>query len=164
MSNKTNRLTRKNSSTSRKNSVSYKHTINDIIVLTHLKEVGLIILLALSGFFFISLGSYNPFDPGWSRTSQHVEIMNMAGNLGAWWADLFLYFFGIPAYLFPITLISCSLINFLNKEFNNNLSLWGIRCFGFFITLLSSCSILSLLEQQKACVFNWQIPISTGGI
>ncbi len=164
MSNKTNRSTKKNSSTARGNSVSYRHTINDIMILRHLKEVWLIILLALAGFFLISLGSYHPFDAGWSRTSQHLEIMNIAGNLGAWWADLFLYFFGIPAYLFPISLISCSLINFFNKEFNNNLSLWGIRCFGFIITLLSSCSILSLLEHQQIFVFNWQTPISIGGI
>lgn len=167
MSNKKSRTSKKKNLPATKSFndlAGYKNIINNIIIVSHIKEVALIILLALAGFFFISLVSYHPLDAGWSRTSQHLKNMNIAGNLGAWWADLFLYFFGITAYLFPIILISYIVLKFFNKEFNNDLILWVIRVVGFILTLLSNSAILSLLEQQQIILFNIELPVSIGGV
>jgi len=96
MSNQTNRLLKKKS---RKNSRTTSATTNknqtnaSLVLIYHMKEGILLILSAISIFFLVSFLSYHPFDPGWSRTAHHLKIANIAGNLGAWCADLFLYFF-----------------------------------------------------------------------
>ena len=108
--------------------------------------------------------SYHPFDPGWSRTAQHLKTANIAGNIGAWCADLFLYFFGILAYLFPIMILySCCLVLF-NKKFTNTLLLWGIRIFGFIITIFSGCGLVSLLNDYKIIKISLRMPVSISGI
>ena len=163
MSNKTNRLNKKSSANNRKNQFN-SHSGANLAIFSYLKESILIILLALGIFFLISFFSYHPFDPGWSRTAQHLQIANMAGNIGAWSADLFLYFFGVLAYLFPIMLIHSCIIILLNKEFNNNLLLWGIRLFGFSITLLSACGIVSLFCHYKIINLHFKMPVSSGGV
>lgn len=164
MSNKTNRLNGKATVRSRKNQFNSSSTTINLLLLKHLKEGSLIVLLAFSIFFLISFFSYHPFDPGWSRTAQHLQIANMAGNLGAWFADLFLYFFGIVAYLFPITIINGCFVILLNKEFNNSLLLWVIRVFGFSITILSASGIVSLLCSHNIMNLYLKMPVSPGGV
>ena len=152
MSNQTNRLLKKTArKTARKTSVTTnKHQSNTILMLLyHIKEGILLSLSAISIFFLISFLSYHPFDPGWSRTAQHFKIANIAGNLGAWFADLFLYFFGIVAYLFPVIILYSCIIVFVNKKFTNNLLLWSVRIFGFIVTMLSGCALVSLFNNHK---------------
>ncbi|MCU7945374.1 MAG: DNA translocase FtsK 4TM domain-containing protein, partial [Candidatus Thiodiazotropha sp. (ex Cardiolucina cf. quadrata)] len=59
-------------------------------------------LFCLSGYLLLSLFSYSPQDPGWSYTGPAMNVINSGGPAGAWFADVFLYLFGIFAYLFPI--------------------------------------------------------------
>jgi len=163
MSNKTNRLNKKNSAANRKNQVhSYSGT--NLIIFNHIKEGSLIILLAISIFFLIAFFSYHQFDPGWSRTAQHLQISNMAGNVGAWCADLFLYFFGVSAYLFPVMFIYSAFVILVNKQFSNTILLWVVRIFGFSITVLSGCGIISLFCRYKIMIVHLVMPVSSGGV
>lgn len=70
-----------------------------------LREGALIGLILLCVFLLLSLVSYSPADPGWSRTGLGEEISNTGGPTGAWLADVFFSLFGYLAYLFPLMLV-----------------------------------------------------------
>jgi S-DNA-T family DNA segregation ATPase FtsK/SpoIIIE len=65
-----------------------------------LREVGLILLIAVVGYLFVCLLTYSPSDPGPTHTDSGKEIVNMGGKVGAWIADLLFTGFGRMAYLF----------------------------------------------------------------
>ena len=165
MSNKTNRPNKKLLSNNRRKSVGVTAIdVNNSIVLNYIKEGGLIILLSVAIFLFLSFFSYHPFDPGWSRTAQHLEIANMAGSIGAWCADLFLYFFGILSYLIPLMTLYACLIAFISKDFINTPLLWSIRIFGLMLTVISGASVVSLFSFCKIININLTMPVSIGGV
>ncbi len=62
-----------------------------------LREGGLFVLGAIAIYLLISLASYNPGDPGWSRSGSGKEVTNIGGVAGAWFADVFLFLFGYLA-------------------------------------------------------------------
>ena len=56
-------------------------------------------LAVLSVYLFFILISYHPSDPAWSHSSsEHAVASNYGGMLGAFIADLLLYFFGLSAW------------------------------------------------------------------
>ena len=67
-----------------------------------LREGMLFILSALAVYLFLSLVTYYPDDPGWSHRGPGDVVRNFGGVVGAWFADIFLYLFGVMAYLFPL--------------------------------------------------------------
>ena len=67
-----------------------------------LREGALIGCAALSAILLLTLLTYDPGDPGWSRTGTNEEIRNAVGPTGAWLSDVFFYVFGQLAYLFPL--------------------------------------------------------------
>lgn len=160
MAKKKNKLLKKK----HKNTNLTKSSNNNLVIVYYIKEISLLILSAISIFFLIAFISYHPFDPGWSKTAQHVKISNIAGNLGAWFADLFFYFFGITSYLFPIIILYNCIKIMLNKNIDNNLILLSIKTFGLFITILSISSLISLLCSYKIVKTKIVMPISLGGI
>ena len=137
---------------------------NSSLIVHCLKEGGLLILSAVSMFFLIAFTSYHPFDPGWSRTAQHLKIVNIAGNVGAWSADIFFYFFGVTAYLFPVMILYSCFIMIVSKKFVNNLFLWSIRIFGFMLNILAISSLMSLLSTYKIIKIKILMPVSLGGV
>ena len=56
-------------------------------------------LAALAAFLLLILLSYDKADPGWSHAVVSRTIANAGGRVGAWFADLLLYLFGLSAYL-----------------------------------------------------------------
>ncbi len=67
-----------------------------------LQEIVFIFFCFLGLYLFVSLFTYNPMDPGWSRDFGEVEdIRNKGGIAGGMFADIFFYLFGYFAYLFP---------------------------------------------------------------
>jgi S-DNA-T family DNA segregation ATPase FtsK/SpoIIIE len=64
-----------------------------------LREAGWIGLTALGLFVFLILFSYDKSDPGWSHAVASRTVHNAGGRVGAWFADLLLYLFGLSAYL-----------------------------------------------------------------
>ena len=70
-----------------------------------LREARWIVLCFLAIFLFLILLSYNPVDPGWSHAVTTRQVHNLGGRIGAWFADLILYLFGLSAYLFSFFLM-----------------------------------------------------------
>ena len=70
-----------------------------------LREARWIVLCFLAIFLFLILASYNPVDPGWSHAVTARQVHNLGGRVGAWFADLILYLFGLSAYLFSFFMI-----------------------------------------------------------
>jgi len=127
-----------------------------------LQEGGFILLTAFSIFLLVALLTYNYTDPGWSRTAAQSVIENAAGRIGAWFADLFLTFFGYIAYMFPVMIAYGGFQLFQNRfEMRTfNRLLWGARLLGFFLAVISGAGLASLH-------FNlWAdgIPYTAGGI
>ena len=63
------------------------------------REAMLIFTSAVALFLLLALSTYHPGDPGWSHTGPSGPVVNEAGVVGAWLADVFLYAFGIMAYV-----------------------------------------------------------------
>src|SRR3569833_2091193 len=66
-----------------------------------LREGGLIILGAIAVYLLLSLATYAPSDPGWSRSGTGAGVANIGGVAGAWFADVVLCLVGYLAYLVP---------------------------------------------------------------
>ena len=71
-----------------------------------LREIAFLLLLPVVVYLLACLLSYSPQDPGWSHAGQPEHIHNFGGAVGAWFADLALYFFGGLAYVFPLLLLA----------------------------------------------------------
>ena len=67
-------------------------------------EGALIGLILICVVIFIALITFSPADPGWSTSGSGEAVQNAIGPFGSILADLFYYFFGSMAYLFPIAL------------------------------------------------------------
>ncbi len=64
-----------------------------------LREAGWIVQIALGLFLLLILITYDRADPGWSHAVVTKTLHNAGGRVGAWFADLLLYLFGVSAYL-----------------------------------------------------------------
>ncbi|MET0068862.1 MAG: DNA translocase FtsK 4TM domain-containing protein [Candidatus Thiodiazotropha sp.] len=118
-------------------------------------------LFCLSGYLLLSLFSYSPLDPGWSYTGPAMKVANSGGPAGAWFADVFLYLFGLFAYLFPVMLSWSAVLVFRrrNPDDSVNLNLVLVRWLGFFITLASGCALAALHTSHLGTT----LPTGTGG-
>jgi S-DNA-T family DNA segregation ATPase FtsK/SpoIIIE len=134
---------------------------NDIIA-RRVKEGMFIILSALALFFLVALVSYNTNDPGWSRATAASKINNYAGTVGAWSADILLYFFGYVAYLLPPVLAWAGVLSFRDykhKSFPRLLR--ALQTFGFILFLTSACSLVNMALSSYVTE---RIPGPAGGI
>lgn len=117
--------------------------------------------VALALYLGMILVTYDPLDPGWSKSAETEVIHNAGGRFGAWLADLLLYLFGLSAY----GLIGLALF----------LVWWGYRrignpdaghqhgpaltTLGFVMLLLSS----SALESLRFYDHGVHLPLTPGG-
>lgn len=67
-------------------------------------EVGMIISCGFAFFLLVALASFHPSDPGWSQAGLTSDVQNMMGSVGAYFADILLFTFGVTAYLVPFAL------------------------------------------------------------
>ncbi len=124
--------------------------INSKPLTTHvsrgLREGALLILSAIALFLMIALLSYHPADPGWSHVGGQVKVLNMAGRVGAWFADVFYFLFGYLAFLAPIIVAYSGWLIYRGREGTGELDLrtLGIRWAGFLITLTAGCGLATL--------------------
>jgi len=136
------------------------------IYLEHLLHEGtLIFTLAAAIFLLLALCSYHRMDAGWSHTTEATIVFNSTGKVGAWIADLFLYFFGYPAYVFPLLLgyvgwhtYRLGRMECAKKSHRHYVLLF--RTLGLIIILIASCALVSLHFKEPFS----PLPYSTGGI
>jgi len=111
-----------------------------------LREAALFILLAIALFVLTALITHNSQDPGWSYSGPSSHINNMAGVVGAWFADVLYSLFGYLSYLFPV-MIGYSgwlVLRERTDEGEINFQILGLRWIGFFMTLATGCALTSL--------------------
>ncbi|MFZ6844176.1 DNA translocase FtsK [Undibacterium sp. RuTC16W] len=76
---------------------------NRLVIL--LTEARWMVFAALCVYLVLILFTYNKLDPAWSHASVVPKIHNLGGRVGAWFADLFLFIFGLSAWWWSIVLI-----------------------------------------------------------
>lgn len=111
-----------------------------------LVEVALIAFAGFSTFMLLSLLSFDPADPSWSQIGYQTDIKNIAGPVGAKFADILFCVFGWLSFLFPPFFAFCGYLIF--KRFKDLLSvdyfILGLRIFGLLLTAISACAIASI--------------------
>ncbi len=141
-----------------------------------LREARWIGLCFLALFLLLILISYDSRDPGWSHAVVVQHIHNLGGKVGAWFADLMLYLFGLSAYLFSFFLILRVLVSYrrLHRE-NRQAPLadakpaqepappvrfaWE-RWIGFILLLVGACAI----EGSRLYTLTADLPLAPGGL
>jgi len=128
-----------------------------------LREGALILVGTLALYLLISLLSYSANDPGWSHSGMSGKVANMGGRAGAWFSDIFLYLFGLMAYLFPFMVAYGAWMLYRERceeEVDGseamNLTLRGI---GFVLTMAAGAGLAYLHFQNGTA-----LPLNSGGI
>ncbi|GAB4361203.1 MAG: DNA translocase FtsK [Gammaproteobacteria bacterium] len=114
-------------------------------------------------YLLISLGSYDPNDPGWSFSGTNSTVSNLGGVAGAWFADVSLYLFGYLAFLLPIVFVYAGWLVFHDSATDQetlNPKRVAVRGAGFVLTLLGGCGLAAL--HFAPGVLN--VPQTAGGI
>lgn len=129
-----------------------------------LKEGCGILLLAVAGYFLLSLFTYHSHDPSWSYLTNTSHVSNAGGRVGAWLADVFLYVFGYFAYSLPFLFAYGAWRLFRKKLASDDnvhdYYLMLLKVLGSWLILLTGSGLASLeLKANKAYV-----PFSAGGI
>src|SRR3989338_1195406 len=105
------------------------------------REIWGIIFLCVLTFVFVGLISYDPLDPSLNSVSSTQEVHNLAGLVGSYTSDILFQTFGLSAFalLFPLFLITLSCF------FPNAIARKGLKFLGFFLLLIFSSSLFSLI-------------------
>lgn len=127
-----------------------------------LREGMLFILSALAVYFFLSLVTYNPDDPGWSHQGTSETVRNFGGVVGAWFADIFLYLFGVMAYLFPLMVGFSGWLVYRGRTPTGGVDVHvlSIRWAGFLLTVASGCGLATL----HFSIEPGSLPLDAGGV
>ncbi len=127
-----------------------------------LREGALLISGAIALYMLLSLFTYSPSDPGWSYSATSEEIHNAGGLVGAWFASLFLFYFGYLAYLFPFMVVYASWVFYRGRRAPAApaLRLLLARAGGFLLTLATGAGLATLHFQQAGAL----LPTNPGGI
>ena len=111
-----------------------------------LLEVGLIIMGAISIYILITLFSYDPADPSWTKTGNYEFIKNAGGAFGAWLSDILLFTFGWLAFFIPVILSVIGWLFF--RKFHDLVEVdylaLGLRLIGFVLFIVGFSAICSM--------------------
>ena len=126
-----------------------------------LREGALYIFAAISVYFFISLYSYHPSDPGWSKTGDHPGIENTGGVAGAWIADVLYYLCGYWAYLVPVMIAYSGWLLYQGTRQTPLPGMaWLVKIAGFIAALTSGAGLFAL----HAHALRGLLPTGPGGV
>ncbi len=126
-----------------------------------LREGAFLLLLAVSGYFVLSLVTFSPEDPGWSFVGERQQALNGGGPAGAWFSSVLYSLFGWLAYLFPVVILWSGWLLFRDRgeEKEKDYRLLVVRWIGFFITLLAGSGLAAMHLPPSAT-----LPAGPGGI
>ena len=110
-----------------------------------LREGSVILMSVVALMLFVALASYQPDDPGFSFTGDSVEVGNLIGRSGAWFADVLYFLFGWPAFLLPVMLLAAGwrLARKRDDQAVRSRANTLVRLGGFAMLLAASCAIES---------------------
>nr|WP_081303189.1 DNA translocase FtsK 4TM domain-containing protein [Gilliamella apicola] len=113
-----------------------------------IKQFILLIIIGLSVCLFLSQFSYDPSDPGWSRTAWHSPISNFGGYIGAYASDILFQFLGFIAYSLPLiaVFICLQLIVYFYKHANDPINYFSLsfRIIGILAFIFSATGFFTL--------------------
>ena len=100
-------------------------------------------MAAVALFVALSLFTYHPGDPGWSQAVSVTDISNGGGIVGAYIANLLLFIFGYPGYLFPLVFIFDGWRIFKSRrvELSTGRLLLAVRIAGFILLFCGCCAL-----------------------
>lgn len=132
------------------------------VLLRIVKEGALIGFVAICLFLLLAMFSYDPGDPGWSRTGSIGRIQNAGGPFGAWIADVFFSLFGYLAYLFPVMLAYRAWIVFRDRAHQTapDWILIGLRLVGFILVMVAGTGLAAMNYGSAVS----DLPNSHGGL
>ena len=118
-------------------------TVSGIEVVRYIREISFIFMVAGALFIALALFTYHPDDPGWTQAVSVTEIHNDGGIVGAWIANVLLYLFGYPGYLFPLVFIFDGWRIFKSRRDDATASrlLVALRVFGFILLFCGCCAL-----------------------
>jgi S-DNA-T family DNA segregation ATPase FtsK/SpoIIIE len=125
-------------------------------------EARWLVLGAVGLYLALILWGFSIADPGWSHVANVEQIANPGGRLGAWLADLLLYFFGYAAWawvalmLFLVVWGSHRLNHFFGEDRRSLL----VALTGFLLLLPTA----SALEAMRFWRLSNGLPLSSGGM
>lgn len=127
-----------------------------------LREGIFIVQLSLAMFFLLALITFSPNDPGWSQVGTHRTILNAAGPMGAWCADVLISLFGYLAFAFPAMVALSTALLFIHRHDKSEMDypLLALRVAGFILALVSGCALSSIYFSEYAASY----PFGAGGI
>ncbi len=127
-----------------------------------LKEGALIGLGAICLYLLIAMVSYDPNDPGWSRTGENLRAQNAGGPFGAWIADVFFSLFGYLAYLFPVMIAyrAWLVLKDRNREGGIDWLFFSLRAAGLIMVMVAGTGIAAMHYSDGQSV----LPYSNGGL
>ena len=115
-------------------------------VAPRLKEGAFIALVAIALYLVLALISFDKQDPGWTYTGANDAVNNIVGRSGAWVADVFLFFFGFLAFIFPMMLAWQAWVIFRERQNADEFS-WPIFIFkgvGLFLTICAGTGLAAM--------------------
>lgn len=139
---------------------------NRVPLTTHmargLREGAMWLLFSLALYLLLSLWTYHASDPGWSHTGSGASIQNSGGIVGAWFADIFLYLFGLLAYLFPIMITFSGWLIYQGRTPTGEFDwkTFALRWLGFGLTLAAGSGLATLHFDPSS---QW-VPLTGGGV
>ncbi len=126
--------------------LSKGNSIKTLSGVQRLLEGGLIFCCMLATYVLLALSSFHSSDPGWSQSYFEGEIQNVTGAVGAWTADVLLYFFGYTAYLIPIIIALTGWLLFkrTHKLLEIDYFSVGLRLIGFLLIVFCLAALASM--------------------
>ncbi|NVK25310.1 MAG: DNA translocase FtsK 4TM domain-containing protein, partial [Gammaproteobacteria bacterium] len=135
------------------------HQPNVLNGFQRLLEVGLILAGTIALYILITLFTFDPADPSWSKTGNYELIKNAGGAFGAWLADILLFTFGWLAFFVPVSIALIGWLLF--RKFHNLIEIdylaLGLRLIGIIFFVVGASAISSVN-------FNDIYYFSSGGI
>lgn len=127
-----------------------------------LKEGALIGLGALCLYLLLAMATYDPQDPGWSRTGDDDLVENAGGPFGAWLADVFFSLFGYLAYLFPIMIAyrAWLVLRERTEQSDWDWLFFTLRAMGLVLVMVAGTGIAAMHYSGGESV----LPYSNGGL
>ncbi len=131
-------------------------------LVTLLREIGWLVLVALAAYLALIMFTYHQSDPGWSHDGSALTVNNAGGRFGAWVADIVLLLFGLSGYwllAFAAYTVWWGYRRMESRGLSDRRSLF-IAAVGFLVLLLASAA----LEHLRLYNLQVALPNAPGGI
>ncbi|MFO1352170.1 MAG: DNA translocase FtsK 4TM domain-containing protein [Gammaproteobacteria bacterium] len=111
-----------------------------------LRESSFVVLIGVALYLVTALISFNGADPAWTRSGGQSSVSNLGGIVGAWFADISLFFFGYVAYLLPLAVVYCGWSLFRANAIRKlDGEVIFFRALGFVVALGALCGLGALI-------------------